>query len=182
MIEEGDLTENSLLSDDEVAVKAMRLGLEWHYPGRIRIQQILAESFMCDWKRRQIVTDLIVYYGLGQFADADKSDLLIGVESMMALKSEDPIGYIKQLNDKKKRPIVQATNAIVGNNNSGIIQGQDLRFRDSKIITRVEHKADKVTENNIQKSKFDIKTVFQYLAWIAGIAGAILAWYKFFSE
>ena len=41
---------NALLTDDEVAVKAMRLGYQWHYPSRIRIQQILHESFNCDWK------------------------------------------------------------------------------------------------------------------------------------
>lgn len=126
MIEEGDPIENSLLTNDEIAVKSMRLGLKWHYPARIRIQQILDESFKCDWKRRHIITELIVYYGLGQYVDSDQSDLLINKESADALKTNDPIAYIKRIKQQQTRPTIKATNAIVGDNNTGNNQGRDF--------------------------------------------------------
>ena len=134
MIEEGDLAQNALLSDDEIAVKAMQLGLDCHYPGRIRLQAILAESFLCDWKRRHIITELIVHYGLGKYADSSKGDLLIGVESAMALKSEDPIAFMNQLADNKRRPITPSIQAKQVIYNTGTISNSSVnQSRDSRL-------------------------------------------------
>lgn len=173
MIEEGEIPENALLSNDEIAVKAMRLGYQWHYPGPIGIQQILDESFSCDWKRRQIITELIVYHGLGCYADSNKSDLRIDIDAAKALQTDDPIGYMKKVKQESKRPMVKATNAIIGNNNSGNNQGRDFEvLPQSQPTTNPNQNNDrpKSTEVNVSKAQF---IFWLFTAFTTGAAIAI---------
>ena len=58
--------------------------------------------------------------------------------------------------------------------------GQSSDFGDFKNKLKVENITQDNKETINQKSNFDIKVLVQYLAWIAGIASAILVYWKYF--
>jgi hypothetical protein len=117
---------------------------------------------------------LIVYYGLGVYADPDQSDLLIKKEAADALQDDDPIGYLKKLRLERQRPFIQATNAIVGDNNQGVVQGQDFRFSSLDIKSKNDMKQIP-TQRPKKKSGQDIWDKIKHIAGIIGGIGAIVA-------
>ena len=83
------------------------------------------------------------------------------------------VDFIKSDNEPKNS--INITGNVTGSQ-----IGQSSDFRDFKNKLKVENKTQADNETINQKSIFDIKVLVQYLAWIAGIASAILVYWKYF--
>ena len=79
---------------------------------------------------------------------------------------------------QRQQPLTQ--NMTINGSVTGSQIGQSSDFRDFNNKLKVENKTQADNETINQKSIFDIKVLVQYLAWIAGIASAILVYWKYF--
>ena len=109
----------------------------------------------------------------------DSKDLLFIPNDKAQQKFKASTSYFdyKIAKDKKENDKSNSV-VITGSKNVNVIQDSD--FRDFINNEAVDAKTATDKQKSIEKSKIDIKVIWQYLAWIATISAAILAYYRFF--
>ena len=172
--------DGSKLDDNELILQSLRFGYKINKMNRIPIFDILKSVFDIDEDRRDIIVATIVHHKIAKYGDNDENDLLMNIDGIKAIQTDNPIAYMEKLEADKNKPRID--NSInVGGNMTGSQVGHSSEFGDLRNKLIVESIADANTKNSNQKSKFDLKLLVQYLAWFAGITSAIIALWKFFT-
>ena len=118
--------DGSKLNDNELILQALRFGYRIHKMNRIPIFDILKSVFDIDEDRRHFIVSTIVHYKIAKYGDNDENDLLINIDGIKAIQTDNPIAYMEKIEANKNKPIIKGKNVIVGDNNSGNNQGRDF--------------------------------------------------------
>jgi hypothetical protein len=129
------------------------------------------------------LAELESYMELHGLLDRTDKSYSISYKGREILRTSTWVLHCKRENERKQdeeekqnRPTNQL---IINAPISGSQIGIQSRFSKLYNKDKVENITVADKETISQKSKFDIKNIFQYVAWFAGIASAILAYWRF---
>jgi len=177
--------DSSKLTDEQLLTQAITFGLEVHHPYRIPIGDILLHRFGCDDRRKEIIRQQIVDYGIARYADADEADLLLNSIQVKAIESGNPIEYMEEWREEQKpKPSIYADNSIVGDNNAGnhLSQGRDFLNSLSPTINTVPQQAQPKQKPDTTNHTFwdKAKYISVIIGGLAGLAAMITGIGKYF--
>ena len=145
---------------------------------RIPIFDILKSVFDIDEDRRHFIVSTIVHYKIAKYGDNDENDLLINIDGIKAIQTDNPIAYMEKLEADKNKPFIDQSIKIIGD-----VSKSQVGTHDSRLKLSIEPENRKVAETDKQniaqklwKSFPDWSKVVIALGSIAGLVKAIIEW------
>ncbi len=161
--------DGSNLSDNELIRQSLGFGYKINKMNRIPIFDILKREFNIEEDTRDFIVSKIIHHKIAKYADHDENDLIMGMDGIKAIQTDNPIAYMEKLEAQKNKPIIKGKNVIVGDNNSGNNQGRDFAvFPQSQPETSPNQNATPIdmTEVKVSKAQF---IFWLFTAFTAGI-------------
>ena len=149
--------DGSNLNDNELIRQSLTFGYNINKLNRIPIFDILKSAFKIDAEKRDFIVSKIIHHNIARYSDNEQNDILINIDGINAIQTNNPIEYMKKLESDKHRSVINGENIIVGNNNTGNNQGRGLSvFPQIKPDTKPNQNATPIdiTEVKISKAQF----------------------------
>lgn len=164
--------DGSKLTDIELIAQSLSFGYKIHKMNRIPILDILNRIYLISDDRKDFIVSTIVKHNIANFADIHQNDLLITIDGIKAINTDNPISFMEKLKDpKNNQSITIHGHAIIGDNNQNNTQES---FERLDIASKNDIKQIPI-ETPKPKSNHDIWDKLKSIGQILGFGAALLA-------
>lgn len=106
--------DGSKLSDNELITQSLRFGYKINNINRIPILDILKDVFNIDENRRDFIVATIVHHKIARYVDSNENDLIMKIDGIKAIQTDNPIEYMEKLILDKNKPLIDQSIHIGG--------------------------------------------------------------------
>ena len=106
--------DGSNLSDNELIRQSLGFGYKINKMNRIPIFDILKREFNIEEDTRAFIVSKIIHHKIAKYADHDENDLIMGMDGIKAIQTDNPIEYMEKIEAEKNKSFIDKSINIHG--------------------------------------------------------------------